>query len=206
MQASEYQRAARTTALYPTSAAVYYPAMGLVGEIGELCNKAKKIIRGDVTFEQRLEDFKKELGDVLWYVAGVASDLGITFEEVVNTALEGSAPQETGDLDSTLLRLAKAAGDIAGAADEIKTHGLTTYRRVFTQSRLEQAMRGVTRLCAIFGVELGEVCKANIKKLFERKKTGTIRGDGDNREMVGGLGALDRKSADELFDTIFDRK
>lgn len=179
MQASEYQRAARTTAIYPAAASVYYPAMGLVGEIGELCNKAKKIIRGDVTFEQRLEEFKKELGDVLWYVAGTASDLGITLEEVVNNALEG--PPEIGDLDSTLLRLAKSAGDIAGAADEIKTHGLTAYRRVFIQSRLEPAMRGVARLCVIFGVVLDDVCKANIQKLFARKEAGTIKGDGDNR-------------------------
>lgn len=179
MQASEYQRAARTTALYPTSAAVYYPAMGLVGEVGELCNKAKKIVRGDVTFEQRLEDFKKELGDVVWYIAGVASDLGITLEEVVNNALEDDS--ETGDLNSTLLRLASRAGDIAGAADEIKTHGLTEYRRVFIQSRLEPVVRCVARLCVIFGVDLTDVCKANIQKLFARKEAGTIRGDGDNR-------------------------
>lgn len=205
MLANEYQRAARTTALYPTSAAVYYPAMGLVGEIGELCNKAKKIVRGDVTFEQRLEDFKKELGDVVWYVAGVASDLGITLEEVVNNALAGK--QETGDLNSTLLRLAAAAGHIAGTADEIKTHGLTVYRRALIQSRLEPVVCLIARLCVIFNVELTDVCHDNIKKLFKRKETGTIRGDGDNREQGQLLKQGENsKSADELFDLAFGRK
>ena len=179
MLAAEYQRAARTTALYPTSAAVYYPAMGLVGEVGELCNKAKKIIRGDVTFEQRLEEFTKELGDVVWYIAGTASDLGIDMEEVAANALAG--PQETGDLYTTLLRLASASGAVAHMADEIKVQGLNSYRRAFIQSRLEPALRCVARLCVIFGVELTDVCKDNIKKLFARKQAGTIKGDGDSR-------------------------
>jgi len=90
-------------------------------------------------------------------------------------------PQFTGDLYSTLLFLMKNSGDIAGMADEIRIQGLSTYRRVFIQSRLEPVLRGVARLCVIFGVQLTDVCKANIQKLFKRVEVGTIKGDGDNR-------------------------
>jgi len=179
MQASEYQRAARTTAIYPAAAGVYYPALGLSGELGELCNKAKKIIRGDVTFDARLEDFRKELGDVLWYIAATASDRGFALADLVADAECGQ--QLTGDLYSTLLDLEKSSGDLAGMADEIKTHGISVYRRQYTQSRLEQVLRGCGRLCFIFNVNMNDVCKANIQKLFYRKEAGTIKGDGDNR-------------------------
>ncbi len=52
---------------------------------GEVCNKAKKILRGDATlqdYHKRLEDIADELGDVLWYVAVCARDCGYTLEEV----------------------------------------------------------------------------------------------------------------------------
>jgi NTP pyrophosphatase (non-canonical NTP hydrolase) len=179
MLAAEYQRAARTTAIYPAAAGVYYPALGLAGELGELCNKAKKIIRGDVTFEQRVDDFKKELGDVLWYVAALASDVGLDLTSIVREALDGD--QLTGDLYATLLDAQCHVSGIAFAATMIRTKGIAEDHRNAIRVGLMFLMRSVARLCALFGVELPDVCKNNIKKLFKRKESGTIRGDGDNR-------------------------
>ena len=51
---------------------------------GELANKYKKVIRddgGQLSTEKR-EDLIDELGDVIWYVAALADDLGITLAEV----------------------------------------------------------------------------------------------------------------------------
>jgi NTP pyrophosphatase (non-canonical NTP hydrolase) len=80
-----YQTFAKTTAVYPTTARVYYPALGLAGEAGEVANKVKKILRdanGRLTDEMRV-DLLHELGDVLWYVAMLAEDLGANLSEVV---------------------------------------------------------------------------------------------------------------------------
>lgn len=74
-----------------------YPALGLAGEAGEVCEKVKKLIRDqdiicghasdhgyltdDLTDEQRAP-LVKELGDVLWYCAALASELGVSLADV----------------------------------------------------------------------------------------------------------------------------
>ncbi len=75
MKMTEYQRKARKTAVYPKDSwkGLYYVAMGLAGEAGEVANKIKKHIRDGVLDFDKVAD---ELGDVLWYVSQMASELG----------------------------------------------------------------------------------------------------------------------------------
>jgi len=61
-------------------------AMGISGEAGEVIEKWKKIVAyksGNITEEDR-SDLKKELGDVLWYLAVFADSLGLSLSEVVD--------------------------------------------------------------------------------------------------------------------------
>jgi NTP pyrophosphatase (non-canonical NTP hydrolase) len=84
MELSEYQRLSRRTAEYPREAWLSYPALGLAGEAGEVAEHAKKAIRdehGKVSAERRAA-ISKELGDVLWYVAQLASELELDLDEV----------------------------------------------------------------------------------------------------------------------------
>ncbi|GAB5601781.1 nucleoside triphosphate pyrophosphohydrolase family protein [Thermus sp. FJN-A] len=90
MTLEEYQREAQKTALYPEAYRLLYPTLGLVGEAGELANKVKKVLRdegGSLTPKAR-EALLAELGDVLWYVAQVATDLGVSLEAVAQANLE----------------------------------------------------------------------------------------------------------------------
>lgn len=77
-QLDRYQEEAWETAIYPDKGNnLYYPALGLVGEAGEVCNKIKKVMRdqdGKATPEQKNE-IAKELGDVMWYLATLATEL-----------------------------------------------------------------------------------------------------------------------------------
>lgn len=82
MNFNEYQKLARSTAVYPRQDKIVYPTLGLCGEAGEVADKIKKTIRGDSTLEQATDDIAMELGDVLWYVATLADDLGIELEDV----------------------------------------------------------------------------------------------------------------------------
>jgi NTP pyrophosphatase (non-canonical NTP hydrolase) len=87
---SEYQRLSRQTAEYPREAWLAYPALGLAGEAGEVAEHAKKAIRddaGEVSPERRLA-MAKELGDVLWYVTQLASELGLELDEIARENLE----------------------------------------------------------------------------------------------------------------------
>jgi NTP pyrophosphatase (non-canonical NTP hydrolase) len=76
----EYQEEASKTAVYPSIGDnLYYPALGLAGEAGEVCEKIKKIMRddgGEVSIE-KAADLVKEIGDVLWYVAALCEELDI---------------------------------------------------------------------------------------------------------------------------------
>ena len=85
-----YQDAAESTALYPDKGDnMYYPALGLAGEAGEVCEKIKKIMRdqkGHFT-EDNVDEISKELGDVLWYVAMVAVEFNIALSSVAEANL-----------------------------------------------------------------------------------------------------------------------
>ena len=87
MKLNDYQNRANETAIYPEG--LNYPILGLAGEAGEICNKYKKIIRdkgGDVDVND-LDELAKELGDVLWYVAQIATELGTDLETVARVNL-----------------------------------------------------------------------------------------------------------------------
>lgn len=90
MQLAEYQRLSRRTAQYPREAWLSYPALGLAGEAGEIAEHAKKAIRddnGEITPERR-SAMTKELGDVLWYLAQLASELELDLEQIAQINLE----------------------------------------------------------------------------------------------------------------------
>jgi NTP pyrophosphatase (non-canonical NTP hydrolase) len=91
MNINEYQDKAKATAVYPAMGSNYsYPALGLVGESGEVAEKIKKIIRdqdGVLTEENKVE-IGKELGDVLWYIAIMADEMGLTLQQVAEDNLK----------------------------------------------------------------------------------------------------------------------
>jgi NTP pyrophosphatase (non-canonical NTP hydrolase) len=86
MKMSDYQVEAAKTAIYPAVGghSWVYPALGLTNEAGEVNGKLKKIIRDSngVINEAQQAELAKELGDVLWYVAQLATELGIDLDQV----------------------------------------------------------------------------------------------------------------------------
>lgn len=91
MDMHEYQQRSRKTALYPAIGhPVIYPTLGLVNEAGEVAGKIKKVFRdkdGQISEETR-QALKSELGDVLWYIAQVATELGLDLEDIARGNLE----------------------------------------------------------------------------------------------------------------------
>lgn len=85
------------------SASPEYAILGLPGEVGELCSLVAKSIRDGRKFDHD-QMVKKELGDVLWFVAAIAADHGFTLEDVANANIHK-------------LRTRKAVGTLQGSGD-----------------------------------------------------------------------------------------
>ncbi|HRZ95114.1 MAG TPA: nucleoside triphosphate pyrophosphohydrolase family protein [Candidatus Moranbacteria bacterium] len=91
MNFKEYQKKSRITAKYPNAGNNYiYPTLGLAGESGEVAEKIKKVIRdkNGIIDEETREMIKKELGDVLWYVSQIASELSLTLDDIAEHNIE----------------------------------------------------------------------------------------------------------------------
>ena len=91
MNFTEYQTKSRKTAKYPPIGhPVIYPTLGLTNEAGEVAGKIKKIFRdkeGVIGATER-EALKGELGDVLWYLAQVCTELDLSLDEVAGYNIE----------------------------------------------------------------------------------------------------------------------
>jgi NTP pyrophosphatase (non-canonical NTP hydrolase) len=91
MDFKEYQKKSRKTAVYPNAGNNFvYPVLGLTGESGEVADKIKKVIRdkNGIISKETKEELKKELGDVLWYVSQIASELKIPLNDIAEKNIE----------------------------------------------------------------------------------------------------------------------
>ena len=107
MDFGDYQQKARDTAVYPREYSILYPTLGMCGEAGEVAEKVKKVIRdkgGEFNDFDRMA-IRKELGDVLWYMAQICSDLDFHLDSVAWTNIEK-------------LRRRKEDGTLRGSGDD----------------------------------------------------------------------------------------
>jgi len=91
MKMNDYQKRARITAIYPREHMVVYPALGLAGEAGEVCEKIKKVMRDSTNksdFWDKRNDIELELGDVLWYIANLAEDMGLNLDDIATKNID----------------------------------------------------------------------------------------------------------------------
>src|SRR3712207_4802652 len=90
MRLSDYQERSRATAVYPQAGSnLLYPTLGLCGESGEVAEKIKRMVRdeGGVLTDERREALSKEMGDVLWYLAQLATEARLDLDEIAQANL-----------------------------------------------------------------------------------------------------------------------
>ena len=76
---------------WPPKAGWIYPVLGLAGEVGEVVEEFKKSMRPGSSLAARTPGIILELGDVLHYLARVASEMNLTLEEIAVANLEKTA-------------------------------------------------------------------------------------------------------------------
>lgn len=101
MNFNEYQQKAMSFRL--ESANAPYAFMGLVGEVGELYGAIAKAMRDDTEIDP--EYVKKELGDILWFVAAITTDMQLNLSDVAQKNIEKLGSR-------------KARGVIQGSGDD----------------------------------------------------------------------------------------
>ncbi|MEK7109185.1 MAG: nucleoside triphosphate pyrophosphohydrolase family protein [Patescibacteria group bacterium] len=99
MDFDEYQKLAGRTAMYAKQDKEFilmYLCMGIAGEGGEVIEKIKKVIRNDggaISNEKR-QDLKKEIGDVLWYLSQLSGELDVPFGDVAEANIKKLADRQ----------------------------------------------------------------------------------------------------------------
>jgi NTP pyrophosphatase (non-canonical NTP hydrolase) len=93
----EYQQRAQETDRIPSGSTsdhqveLMVPLLGLAGEAGGLLTEFKKHLRdgeAHILFPERVQE---ELGDILWYVANIATKFGLSMSKVASTNLGKTA-------------------------------------------------------------------------------------------------------------------
>ena len=86
-----YENLAGQTAIFPKDKALEYLALGMTSEAGEVAGKVKKLIRDgeDVEgFEMKKLAISSEIGDVLWYCAMMAKEVGVPLNDIMKENLK----------------------------------------------------------------------------------------------------------------------
>lgn len=95
MDFNDYQEAANKTDRNPLSDGddilskpYAIPLFGLAGEAGSLLAEYKKLLRDGSAHERFVEEVREDLGDLLWYIANIATKFGLSLEDVAATNLK----------------------------------------------------------------------------------------------------------------------
>ncbi len=90
MTFNEYQQTSKQFLKNLSFDKLEYYALGLAGETGETIDEIKKMIRddgGNLT-EERKEKLLSEIGDVLWYLAQMASVINVPLSTIAEKNIE----------------------------------------------------------------------------------------------------------------------
>lgn len=189
MNLKEYQSKARSTAIYLDieNSQMIYPALGLIGECGEVAGKVKKLIRdsGWNMNQERKDAIIKELGDCCWYLANICCDTNLDLDMMYK--MRGCMMQSIKPLPLPRLIFHMNAHAMAVAIElehwyydhncDLNRYGCHTQLTIGI-SHVIACIEEIAKRC---NSTLEEVCVINIEKLTSRQKRGKIRGSGDDR-------------------------
>lgn len=82
----QYQKDAVNLAIYPKETALEYCLLQLTSEAGEAAGKLGKALRKGTDLNK--EDLALELGDVLWYIANTANEIGYDLSEIATMNID----------------------------------------------------------------------------------------------------------------------
>lgn len=181
----QYQNFTDETAIYPEGHdGLDYLFLGAIGEAGEICNKLKKIIRGDhkMTVPAK-EELGDECGDTMWYIVQLARQYGFPLSRIMNNNVRDyqmKTKSDKGLVYKYSIRLSFILTQFAS---------IHAFGRLTPDLKVDCLRGSIFTLVAIIkalDLDLPGILSNNVIKLKKRKSTNTIKGSGDKRqdEMV----------------------
>lgn len=181
-----YQKQTRETAIYPEIGKKFvYPVLGLVGEIGELLEKFENNQTYFAMSNSKNIDtteLEGEIGDVLWYIARTAEEFGFTMSDLIKD--QDCFVKNIIDIRHSVSQMVIDAGLLSGKVKKIfrdKDGEVSDEVKELIRLYLWNIFNSLNGLCDKMHINVIDVSEKNIDKLFDRKKRGKIKGDGDNR-------------------------
>lgn len=176
MEYKEYEEKCNDAKLYSDEVAIGYVTLGLCGELGELYEK--------ISQEELGELGRKEIGDMLWYLAMMRRELNLSFIEKWPVAEEG--------LKIDPFVLVVEVGKIAEQVKKfMRDDWVPGQKNTFPEKRKEIVEKSWTSIVEMlsslakdkdtFNSSIEEIANENIEKLASRKQRNVIHGSGDNR-------------------------
>lgn len=133
MEFAEYQGRAGSTNQLPPGGPhnAVAPVLGLGAEAGSILNVYKRHLRDNIDLDANVELLEEELGDLLWYVATVASSFGLELESIAQHNLI-----RTGDFFGTPEHRDRAWNDLPIFDDAYPEHERFPRRMLFSFQEL----------------------------------------------------------------------
>ena len=175
MNLAEYQPLAARTAPMDVPVVVQQATFAL----GLVCEATEVLEVVDPAFGTEDPDLVKELGDVLWYTAGICTLFGLdlaTIAPAVNLScdvLANSPKIRISDLDKQVrVRiLVVKAGIVSDYMKKVLGHGHELDVPRLTKG-IEEVTDALYKTCLVHGVTLSDVAHTNIEKLKARYPEG----------------------------------
>lgn len=189
--------------IYNAQVGKSYVTIGLFGELSEWLEKVFAEVDEDADLgdrdeldQKRNEEIYKELGDVLWYLAGIRNEFqlelsggrnikDVTMSSFVDSVRKSIPAEITED---TIPELSfKFFIDLVISCGKISEYHKKEIRdgSVRTEQIAKEWEKSMANLdaCLILahGSSLEELANANLQKLISRQERGTLSGEGDNR-------------------------
>lgn len=161
MDLSEYQRKAFSTSTidWATPKGRQVAVLGVLGELGSLATVMKKQIRDGSVYTGAQSDLIEECGDVLWYLAAIATHYGVDLDRAVASRLSlPTAAGENGHLWS-LIEAVMRLNSIVAADNEFFAVDGTNLR-----DPLGETTRRVLHAIEREGLALSAVLEENLRK------------------------------------------
>ncbi|CDE90787.1 MAG: MazG nucleotide pyrophosphohydrolase domain-containing protein [Clostridia bacterium] len=161
---------------------MYYACMGLVEETGEIIAELRKPLFKGNFHEKPLdtEEIKKELGDLMWYIALICKNANIDTDQLKDIEIKEDAKISKRE---RIIQIAINMGQVSGQIVEkyLKLYNENT-NNVELIEEINRQYENICNLAEKFNLTIDEILEENIRKVnFRYNEKGENQNNGQEK-------------------------